>query len=251
MDILIVPDPHAHPKHDNNRATLAGKLMADVKPVYVINMGDTADMPSLCSYERGTKAFEGRRYNQDIASAVEFNDKLFAPYKQLKKKMPRRVILIGNHEQRIPKALSLDPVLEGTIGLKDLEYEKYYDDVVEYDGSTPGQINVEGIEFSHFMVSGILGRPISSEHLGYTLLTKKFGSCVIGHTHTLDYSIRVKGDGNFIHGLASGCFIDYKTDWAGKAEDYWWKGLILLKNVNNGSFDLETISIERLRKEYS
>ena len=54
---LIIPDPHSHPNHHNKRAEWLGALIADVKPDVVINIGDVADMPSLCSYDKGTKGF--------------------------------------------------------------------------------------------------------------------------------------------------------------------------------------------------
>ena len=57
---MIVPDPHAHPDFHNERADWLGKLIKDLKPDGVINIGDAADMPYLCSYDKGTRAFQGR-----------------------------------------------------------------------------------------------------------------------------------------------------------------------------------------------
>lgn len=250
MRILIIPDPHAHPKHDNTRATNLSKLMMDIQFDVVINLGDMADMSSLCTYDKGTKGFEGRRYKDDINAALDFDTRLWEGHRKTKKKLPRRVFCVGNHEQRINKAISSDPVLEGTIGLKDLDLERNYDDIVYYDGGTPGQINIGGIEFGHYVVSGLLGRPLSTEHMGYSLLAKKHESVVVGHSHIIDYSARVKGNGKFIHGLSAGCFIDYKTDWAGKIEDQWWRGVCILSNVEDGNYDLSMVSIDKIDKQH-
>ena len=65
---LVIPDQHAHPDNNNDRFEWLGKLIVDLKPDVVINLGDMADMPSLCTYDKGTKGFEGRRYKQDVNS---------------------------------------------------------------------------------------------------------------------------------------------------------------------------------------
>ena len=41
---LILPDSHAHPDYSNDRYTWIGKLIMDIKPDVLINIGDTADM---------------------------------------------------------------------------------------------------------------------------------------------------------------------------------------------------------------
>jgi hypothetical protein len=178
---LIIPDPHAHWRHDNSRAELLANLIIDVRPDVVINMGDQWDMPSLSSYDKGLRSFQGRTYQADIAAGLDFSDRLWTPVKARKKKLPRRVFLIGNHEQRIDRALELSPELQGTVAYSDLELEKDYDEVVPYTGkNTPGIIEIDGITYAHYLVSGVLGRPISGEHPAYTLLSKQFTSCTVG-----------------------------------------------------------------------
>src|SRR5665213_2283416 len=125
---LIVPDQHAHPEHDNDRADYVGKLIDDLRPDVVVNMGDTFDMPSLSSYDKGKRDFQGRSYANDIASGCEFNDRMWGPLRRKKKRLPRRVFLVGNHEQRIDRALDLSPELVGTIGYRDLDLDRDYDD---------------------------------------------------------------------------------------------------------------------------
>ena len=62
---LVVPDIHAHPDHNNDRADWLGKLILDIKPDVVVNIGDMWDMPSMSSYDKGTKGFYGRSYRKD------------------------------------------------------------------------------------------------------------------------------------------------------------------------------------------
>ena len=68
---LIFSDAHAHPDHDNKRAEWLGKLIMDLRPDVLVNLGDLADMPSLSSHDKGTKGFHGRSYKRDVDAALE------------------------------------------------------------------------------------------------------------------------------------------------------------------------------------
>lgn len=95
-----------------------------------------------------------------------------------------------------------------------------------------------------------MGRAISGEHPAYSLLVKQYQSCTSGHLHTLDYATRTKADGSRIQGLMAGVFSDYFADFAGEANELWWRGVIVKRNVNEGTYDPEFISMDRLKKEY-
>ena len=81
MNLLIIGDPHASPSYDNDRFTALGKYIVDTKPEIIVCLGDMADLPSLSSYDKGTKGFEGRRYKNDVAVVVDAQEKLLAPLK--------------------------------------------------------------------------------------------------------------------------------------------------------------------------
>lgn len=242
---LIIPDSHAHPDFSNARYTLLGNLIADVKPDIVCDIGDFFDMPSLCSYDKGKKSFEGRRYRKDIQAGVEGQDRIRQVLKKQKKKLPRFVRTLGNHEDRITRALQMDPILEGTIGLEDLQSKEYGWE--EHPFLEP--VEIDGIQYSHYFVTGVSGKPIGGEHAGYSLLTKRFRSSTQGHTHTFDYCIRTAGDRK-LHGLVVGEFIDYNVEYAGQANDIWSSGVVIKRGVENGQYDLEWISMRRLMEEY-
>lgn len=248
---LVVSCSHAHYEHDNERATWLGKLIVDVRPDVVVHLGDGADMPSLSSFDKGTKASIGRTYEKDIAAFQDFQDRMWEPVRKQKKKMPYSVYLLGNHEQRIVKAVNAAPELEGAISVDDLELPVWYNDVVPYDGNTPGIIELSGIWYAHYFVSGALGRAISSEHTAYTLVNKAGASCTQGHTHEFDYCVRSKVDGSKMHGLVVGCYQDYTNDWAGKIATQWDRGVVVKRNVEDGTYDHEWISLKSMKKEYA
>lgn len=247
---LIIPDSHSIPGKNNNRAEWVGRLICDVKPDVVVHLGDGADMPSLSSYDRGHKSFQGRTYKADIQAHTDFQDRLWSTVRKQKRKMPRRVYLIGNHEQRIERAVNVQPELDGTISYDDLELSTWYDDVVHYKGGTPGVIDIDDIYYAHYFVSGVMGRSISGEHPAYSLLTRKHKSCTQGHTHTYDHCFRTDASGKPMFCLVAGMFADFELEYAGEVNDLWWRGVFIKRNVDKGSYDLEAVSMSRLKREY-
>jgi len=117
---LVIPDQHAHPEYHNERANWIGELIKETRPDVVVNMGDAADMSSLCSYDKGKKDFQGRTYRKDIDSHLDFQDRIWSTVRKSKKKLPRRIFLHGNHENRIAKTIQIQPELENTISFDDL-----------------------------------------------------------------------------------------------------------------------------------
>ncbi len=247
---LVIPDPHAHPDYSNERFDWLAKLIIDVKPDVVVNLGDHFDMPSLSGYDKGTKGFEGRRFIKDIASGLEAHERMWEPVKRTKKRMPYRVVLEGNHEKRLKSAVNKTPELDGAISFSQFEFERWYDNIVEYQGQTPGIVTIDGVNYAHYFVSGVMGRPIGGEHPAYSLLTKEFTSCTCGHVHTADYSVRTTVDGRKIHGLVAGVYQDYHSDWAGEVNKLWWRGVVVKRGVHDGAYDPQFISLDQLRKEY-
>lgn len=217
----------------------------------MIEMGDGADMPSLCSYDKGKKSFQGRSYKADVDSFLDFNEKMWGEVKKSKKRLPRRIKLIGNHEQRVERAISYQPELEGTVGYDDFEFSRYYDEVVHYVGATPGTIDVDGVTYAHFLVSGISGRSIGGDNMASMLLTKHFKSCTVGHSHLFDFSVKTRADGEKIMGLSCPVYQDYDAPFAGEANKMWARGVVIKRGVENGCYDLEIVSLGRVKKEYS
>lgn len=249
-DHLIISDPHATHGTSNRRAEWLGKLISDLKPDVVINIGDNADMPSLSDYDRGKKIFQGRSYRNDVDAHLDFNDRLWSTVKKQKRKLPRRVFCIGNHEHRIDRAIQKSPELDGAIGYHDLELDRYYDEVVEYNGNTPGTICIDGVFYGHFFVSGVMGRSVGGEHPAYSLLTKRFASHTCGHVHTADLCFRSLPTGKKILGCVVGCFQEHDADWAGEVNKLWWRGIVHKRNVEDGVYDPNFISLHTIKKEY-
>ena len=254
---LVIGDPHCKPGVSNKRFEYLGKFIADKKPDVIVCIGDFADMESLCSYDRGKKDFEGRRYNNDINAAHDALRLIQAPtcaYNEQQRKnkktqyKPRKILTLGNHEQRIERAVECSPELEGTIGYEDLKYKDYGWEVIPY--TVP--IEVDGVWYCHFFPSGIKGEAISGVNIASNILTKMMVSSTVGHCHLFDYATRALPNGKRIHGLSAGCFADlsHVEKYAINVQYMWWAGLVLKHNVKDGEYDLEVFSMNRLQELY-
>ncbi len=250
MKHLVIPDAHAHYQHNNRRADWIGQLIADERPDVVVNLGDTWDMPSLSGYDKGKRSFQGRTYTADINAGLEFEDRLWRPLRRAKRKTPARYFFIGNHEERIDRAIEQQPELEGIISYNDLDLNRRYDEVIGYDGSTPGTKTIDGVLYSHYLVSGVLARPIGGDKIATSLANKKYTSCTVGHSHLFDYAVRTRANGKKFMCLSAGCCFDNRHAFAGQANDLYWQGVIIKNNVEDGCYDLRMVSLAALKKAY-
>ena len=183
MKILVIPDCQVKPGVATDHLTWAGEAICDYRPDVVINIGDFADMPSLSTHDKaGSKYFEGKRYKDDIASAQLGMKKLLKPLRDLqatqkinkhKVYKPRMILTMGNHENRINRAVANTPMLEGVISTDDLNYQKDWE---VYEFLKPVFIN--GVGFCHYFPVGAMGRPASSASV---LVNKLHMSCIAGH----------------------------------------------------------------------
>ena len=234
MNLLIIGDPHAHPDYDNSRFTTLGKYIAREKPQIIVCIGDMADMPSLSSYDRGTKGFEGRRYKKDVSAVIDAQKKLFTPINRVRGYKPKLHMCMGNHEDRIVRAVNTTTELDGAIGLHDLKYEAFGWKVTPFKRS----VVIQGISFSHYFTSGVAGRPISSVHIGHALVTKLHCSAVQGHSHLFNHSEQTRPDGQKIFGLSVGCYSHpkYTESWCQDTEYQWWRGVIMLEGLDGEGY---------------
>jgi hypothetical protein len=187
----------------------------------------------------------------DVASAIDAQERFFDPIRKAKKKLPRFIQLEGNHEHRIKRAIDADAAhLDGIISPKDLQYQDFGWEYVEYEGSSPGIVQVDGVAYAHYFTSGVMGRPVSGVNPAYQLVAKYGHSCTQGHTHTFSFYHRGNAV-NECNGLVCGVYQDYFADYAGLANSMWWKGVIVKTNVEGGLYDLNQISLNTIKQLYA
>ena len=244
-DILVIPDSHCKPGVGNTRFAWLGKLISHRKPEYVVHLGDLWDMESLSSYDAKTIHAEGKRYRLDLEAGWDALDTL---NDNIRGHRPKKRYCIGNHENRINKAVAQAPNLEGLMSFSDLSLKKFGWEQTPFLEA----LEINGVLFSHYFVSGVMARPIGGDNLAASMIRKVMKSSIAGHIHTLDYAERTDGSGRKIQSLSAGCFLEpgQFERYAGPANAIWRNCVCYLHDVKDGSFDLEIISIDRLKKDY-
>ena len=249
---MVIPDTQVKPNGSVDHLRWAGQYAAEKKPDVIIHLGDHWDMPSLSVYDVGKKSFEGRRYADDIQAGLKGMAAFLAPIRAEQQRLrinkkkrwnPRLVFIIGNHEQRIERAIESDAKLEGLIGYKDLQLDKLGWET--HDFLAP--VVVDGICYSHYFTSGVMGRPVSSAKL---MIQKKMMSCVMGHVQDREIAYARKADGSHVTGLFAGIFYVHDEDYLTPQTNGSWSGIWMFHDVNDGAFHEQPISIESLRRKY-
>src|SRR3990167_785203 len=249
MKHLVLPDCQTKAGVPLDHLKWAGQYIVDKKPDVIVMIGDFADMESLSSYDVGKKSFEGRRYKQDIDIAHKAMDLLLSPIEAYNKKnpkkkyLPRKVLTLGNHEDRISRVIESDPKWDGVVSLKDLGYEERGWEVYPY----LEPVVIDGVAYCHFFTSGVMGRPVAS---AAALLSKKHQSCIMGHVQGRQIAYGTRADGTQITGLFVGGFYQHDEDYLKWQGNKHWRGLWVLHEVKDGSFDEMPVSISYLKRKY-
>lgn len=245
---IVISDVQVKPGNDFAFLTAAGNYIADKKPDAIICIGDFADMPSLGVFDIGKKAFEGRRYKKDIEASVLGMAALMAPIRAEMKRdsswKPELHLTLGNHEERILRAINSDPKMDGTISMDDLQYKEFGWNVHEF--LVP--VEVDGIAYCHYFTSGQMGRPVSS---AAALVKKKHQSCVMGHAQNWEIHREVKGNGDSIMGLITGAFYEHDEDYLGPQGNNYGRQIWVLHEVDGkGGYLPKPVSLSHLKKNY-
>lgn len=251
MKIGVIPDMQIKDGIDTTFVHRVGTYLVEKRPEVWVLGGDFWDMESLSSYDVGKKVFEGRRYKKDVEAGNAAMEVLLGPLKEFnanavknhkERYRPRMVYLRGNHEQRIMRAINDDPKLDGTIGYQDLDtsaWEVY--DFLEV-------VVIGGVAFSHYFVSGAMGRPITS---AAALISKRHMSCFAFHQQGKQIAYGTKADGSAITAIISGSCYEHDESYMGLQGNKHWRGMFMLHDVKDGQFDEMPVSLEYLRKKYA
>jgi hypothetical protein len=245
---LVIPDTQARRGVASDHLRWIGQYVVDQflgRPLTIIHLGDHWDMPSLSSYDRGKKAMEGRRYKVDIAAGNRAFEVLNTPLEAAADESgwtPRRVLLRGNHEDRITRAIDADAQLDGLLSLDDL--------------ASPGwevhpflkPVEIDGVVYAHYFYNPMTGRPYGGANIETRLKTIGH-SFTMGHQQGLGIGMRYVNGQQQIGLVAGSCYQhdeDYKG-WQGNAH---WRGIIVCHQVHGGSYDPMFVSLDYLCRRY-
>lgn len=251
---FVIPDTQVKPGVPTDHLRWIGHYILDRRPDVVVHLGDHWDMPSLSSWDRGRLQMEGRRYADDVKAGNSglalITDPLDKHNANRRRKHqteyePRLVLLRGNHEDRIRRAVEENAHLEGAIGYDDLKSPGWE----VHDFLKP--VFIDGIGYSHFWANPMTGKPYGGM---ITTRLKTIGhSFTMGHVQTLDTGVR------FIHGpngpvqqrglVAGACYL-HNEDYKGHQGNAHWRGVIVKHQVRDGGYDLMEVSLDYLCQKY-
>jgi hypothetical protein len=231
----------------------AGNYIADHKPAVVVHIGDHYDMASLSSYDKGKKAFEGRRYLADIEAGNEGLDRLMAPINRmnasrkrrgLRPYKPEKHVTLGNHENRVETLLELEPRMEGAVSSEHFEFKKHGFQVHEFRRP----VEIDGVWYAHYFYNRNTGKPYGGRV--HTRLNTVGFSFTMGHQQGLDVAVKELGNGRTLRGLVAGSFYQHQEEYRGPQANNEWRGCIMKHEVKDGNYCLLELSLNYLLREW-
>lgn len=250
---FFIPDTQVKKGVPLSHLTAAGNYIVDKKPDVIIHAGDHWDMPSLSSYDTGTRRAEGRTYQDDIEAGLEGMEALLAPinaYNRQKKRnkekqyRPRMIFNLGNHEERILRHINANPELHGKLGLKDLKLEKFGWEVPPY----LKPVEVDGVTYAHYFYNPNTGHPWGGKCS--TKLNNVGFSFTMGHQQGLDMAMKHLANGRTLRGLVAGSFYQHDEDYKGHQANDHWHGCICKHEVKDGNYNILELSLNYLLRQW-
>jgi len=248
---LIIPDTQCKFGESFEFLTHIGKYIVDKKPDVIVHLGDFVDMESLSSYDVGKKSFEGKRYIKDIEASRQAMEHLLSPLREYNAKAkrnkeklykPRMVLTLGNHEERIARAVENDPKIEGLISYDDLPYE----DWEVFPFLRP--VFIDGVAYCHYFPTGVMGRPATTAS---AMVYKLHMSCIAGHQQGKQVAYGKRPDGSTITCIIAGSCYEHDEGYLDHQTNKHWRGIIMLHEVQDGSFDEMFVSLKYLKGKYA
>lgn len=249
---LVIPDLQVKPDVRTDHLLWLARYAAEKRPEVIVQLGDWADMPSLSQWDVGTMAAEGRRYQNDIDAT---NDSIHLFERELKKRAPkyrpRKYVTLGNHENRIDRAIQGNAKLEGKLSVDDLEFKENGWQVSPF----LSPISVHGVTYLHYCPLNAQGRVSSSKHGAPSALAqarRMMRSTVCGHKQGLDVAI-CHTPGRTVRGVIAGSFYQHQEEFLTPVGETYWRGCLMLNDVQEktGEFDVCEVSMAWLERKYS
>lgn len=243
---LVIPDVQSKPGVRNDHMNWVGNYIVEKKPDVLVCIGDFWDMPSLSSYDKGKLLFEGARYTKDIKAGVDAMTKLLKPiadYNRTAKEKykPEMVFTMGNHEVRIMRVVDQNPEYQDKFSLDDLGLKDFGWKVIPFLEVA----KIDGVEYSHYFTSGVMGRPASSAAV---VLRERQCSATQGHVQHTDIAMHKKTQQTAL--FCGTCYL-HDENYLGAQGNDQRRQIIVKHEVEQGRYDLMMVSLKFLEKSYS
>lgn len=252
-DHLVIPDTQCKPGAPLDHLRWLGEYIVDRRPEVIVHLGDHWDLPSLSMYDApGSLKMEGQRYEDDIAAGNEGMRLLLAPLRELQAKLkrnkerqynPRMVLLRGNHEERVMRAINAQPKYAGMIGYHHMDTRGWE----VYDLNCP--VVIDGVAYSHYFPNPNSGKPWGGT--AHNVLGKLAHSFTQGHRQGMDSAERYNQiTGSLMRGLIVGSFYLHDEDYKGAQGNHHYRGLVVKHRVRNGGYTKMEVDMDFLCDKY-
>jgi hypothetical protein len=251
---IMISDLQVKPGIDMSYLSHIGQYLADKKPDVIINIGDHFDLPSLSSYDKGTKRAEGRHLADDIEAGIIGMNLLLQPIANLQDEelnkygevryKPKMVFTVGNHEQRLERHINANPELTGVVGYENFLLEENGWEV--YDFLEPAIVN--GVMYIHYLPNPMSGKPYGGT--AQNILSKAGCSVTMGHTQKLDIATRHLPNGQQQWLMISGSGYPHEEGYKGYTGNHHFRGIIVKHGVSNGNYNPMVVSLDYLKSKY-
>jgi hypothetical protein len=239
LRIIVIPDTQVKKGVPVDHLPAIGRYIAKKRPDVIVMIGDWWDLHSLSVYDRGKKAFEGRRLKADIEAGNEAMTSMTSQYRGIPGYKPREVFCVGNHEQRLERIGESKPELDGWFGYELLNLEGW--EVIPF----LEVVEIAGVKFSHYFTSGVMGRPVGSANV---LLNKAPGAAVQGHVQKFDAAVHEKS--GEIAMMVGTCY-QHDEDYLGPQGNNCRRQIVVMNEVRDGIYDPMLVSLDFLLRKYS
>ena len=240
LKIAVVADTQCKPTESLEYMKWIGGYINDKRPDVIVHIGDNYDMPSLSSYDKGKKSFEGRRLKEDLEAGTRGLQLLENELQY----NPRKVFCLGNHESRIDRVANEMPELDGFIGVDMLPLKAFGWEVVPF----LKPIDIGGILFVHYLANPFTGKPYSGTALSQLKTVGK--SFVVGHKQCLDIAIRNILDGSSQLGIINGACYPFEEEYKGYQGNAHFRGITMLHEVKDGFGLPMPVSLDYMKEKY-
>lgn len=190
---LVFADGHVAPGENMDRFDWLGRMILEERPKEVINIGDMGTLDS-CSYHP-CNANDRPTLREDFDAMKEAQTRMWSPLAEWNRRQrshrhrqwePKRIMLLGNHEDRFNRRAQDDPDRLGSVVDFDDEsgISLHWDQVYEY-----GDYYIsDGVGYTHTPMNR-MGRPRTGVHRGLHIARDIQHHLVYGHTHTMDMTV--------------------------------------------------------------
>jgi len=240
---IVIPDTQVRPGIKTDYLEWIGRYIVERKPDVVVHLGDHWDMPSLSSYDRGRRSFEGRRYHADIEAG---NAGMARLLDGMGKFRPRMVFLLGNHEERIERMTQMHPELDGALGYHDLALKEW--EVSKF----LAPVTIDGVAYCHFFpraASGAITQTKQGAPNARAQLIREGGSCTAGHRQGLDVAC-LPLRGRLQWGMIAGSCYPHEEDYLSPQGTAYWRGIVVKHEVKQGGYCPMFVSLAYLRERF-